>query len=111
MVAYLYLCFPIWKSILLVMHVICFRVSYYQMSVDDSLPEKQKSSGVTVCTGTGSTSWFFHINHISSDDVKNILDMGECGASHWISISIYTAPPPHRDYVQVHVSALLVEEL
>lgn len=50
------------------------RVSYYQLSIDDSLPEKQKSSGITVCTGTGSTSWFFHINHISSDDVKNILD-------------------------------------
>ena len=47
------------------------------MSIDDSPAEKQKSSGVTVCTGTGSTSWFFHINHILSEDVKNILNIGE----------------------------------
>lgn len=50
------------------------RVSYYQISIDGGPAEKQKSSGVTVCTGTGSTSWFFHINHISEEDVRNILD-------------------------------------
>ena len=54
-----------------------FRVSYYQMSIDDGPREKQKSSGVTVCTGTGSTSWFFHINHALAEDVKTILDIGE----------------------------------
>ena len=32
-----------------------------------------------MCTGTGSTSWFFHINHISEEDVRNILDTGELG--------------------------------
>lgn len=53
------------------------RVSYYYMSIDDGPEEKQKSSGVTVCTGTGSTSWFFHINHILAEDVKKILDTGE----------------------------------
>ena len=53
------------------------RVSYYQMSIDDGPTEKQKSSGITVCTGTGSTSWFFHINHVLAEDVNMILDIGK----------------------------------
>jgi NAD+ kinase len=34
------------------------RVSYYEIQVDDGPLMKQKSSGVTICTGTGSTSWY-----------------------------------------------------
>lgn len=37
------------------------RVSYYDVQLDDGPLIKQKSSGMTICTGTGSTSWF-HIN-------------------------------------------------
>ncbi|XP_060567958.1 NAD kinase 2, mitochondrial-like [Ruditapes philippinarum] len=49
------------------------RVSYYELSIDDQPGSKQKSSGVTVCTGTGSTSWHFHINKIPSESVQDIL--------------------------------------
>ncbi|KAK3585234.1 hypothetical protein CHS0354_006280 [Potamilus streckersoni] len=51
------------------------RVSYYEMSIDDGPVSKQKSSGVTVCTGTGSTSWYFHINHITNEAVRDILSI------------------------------------
>ncbi|XP_074640492.1 NAD kinase 2, mitochondrial-like isoform X2 [Tubulanus polymorphus] len=50
-----------------------FKVSYNEISVDDCPPEKQKSSGVTVCTGTGSTSWFFNINLIPETSIEEIL--------------------------------------
>lgn len=43
--------------------------------MDESNSQKQKSSGVTASTGTGSSSWSFHINHISEDSVKNILEL------------------------------------
>lgn len=33
------------------------RVSYYEVQMDDGEMMKQKSSGMTICTGTGSTSW------------------------------------------------------
>lgn len=33
------------------------RASYYEVSVDDGPWEKQKSSGLNVCTGTGSKAW------------------------------------------------------
>eukprot|EP00057_Strongylocentrotus_purpuratus_P034434 XP_795192.3 PREDICTED: NAD kinase 2, mitochondrial [Strongylocentrotus purpuratus] len=49
------------------------RMSYYEMSVDDGPMEKQKSSGVTVSTGTGSSSWSFNINKLSCLSVKDIL--------------------------------------
>ncbi|XP_041474866.1 NAD kinase 2, mitochondrial-like isoform X2 [Lytechinus variegatus] len=49
------------------------RMSYYEMSVDDGPMEKQKSSGVTVSTGTGSSSWSFNINKLSCQSVKDIL--------------------------------------
>lgn len=33
------------------------RASYYEISVDDGPWEKQKSSGLSICTGTGSKAW------------------------------------------------------
>ncbi|XP_076076627.1 NAD kinase 2, mitochondrial-like isoform X2 [Mytilus galloprovincialis] len=51
------------------------RVSYYEMKVDDEPHMKEKSSGITICTGTGSTSWHFHINQLSTDAVQNILSI------------------------------------
>lgn len=53
-----------------------FRVSFCEVSIDDSVRQKQKSSGVTVCTGTGSTSWFFNINHLTTQSVHDILKIG-----------------------------------
>ncbi|XP_055956075.1 NAD kinase 2, mitochondrial-like isoform X2 [Patella vulgata] len=52
------------------------RVSYYELKCDDKPSYKQKSSGLTVCTGTGSSSWFFHINHLDKGGVKEILRIG-----------------------------------
>lgn len=49
------------------------RVSYYELQIDDSEAMKQKSSGITVCTGTGSTSWFFNINKLNDQCVSDLL--------------------------------------
>lgn len=49
------------------------RVSYYQMSIDDGHSFKQKSSGIIACTGTGSTSWCYNINKMSTQSIKKIL--------------------------------------
>lgn len=49
------------------------RVSYYELSINGGKWEKQKSSGVTVCTGTGSSSWNFNINKLTKQCVKNLL--------------------------------------
>ncbi|XP_033737954.1 NAD kinase 2, mitochondrial-like [Pecten maximus] len=51
------------------------RVSYYEIKRDEEPSMKQKSSGITICTGTGSTSWFFHINHLPIEAVKDILEI------------------------------------
>ncbi|KAK2179644.1 hypothetical protein NP493_478g01052 [Ridgeia piscesae] len=49
------------------------RVSFYEVSIDGSERVRQKSSGITTSTGTGSTSWFFNINHIPKENVSQIL--------------------------------------
>ncbi|XP_022109858.1 NAD kinase 2, mitochondrial-like [Acanthaster planci] len=50
-------------------------VSYYEISVDGSPMVKQKSSGITICTGTGSTSWSFNINKLSHQSVRELLNI------------------------------------
>ena len=47
------------------------------MSIDGAPTVKQKSSGLTVCTGTGSSSWHFNINSLQTQDIKEILRIGE----------------------------------
>lgn len=49
------------------------RVSYYEIGVDDEKMVKQKSSGITICTGTGSTSWYFNINKLTEQCVSDLL--------------------------------------
>ncbi|XP_061213930.1 NAD kinase 2, mitochondrial isoform X3 [Neopsephotus bourkii] len=49
------------------------RASYYEISVDDGPWEKQKSSGLNVCTGTGSKAWSYNINKIAQQAVEEIL--------------------------------------
>ncbi|KAK6103097.1 ATP-NAD kinase family protein [Brugia pahangi] len=51
------------------------RVSYYEIQYDDSEMVKQKSSGVIVCTGSGSTSWYFNVNKVTDHCVSSILDI------------------------------------
>lgn len=49
------------------------RVSYYELSVDNNKLIKMKSSGLTVCTGTGSTSWYYNINKLTEQQVQSIV--------------------------------------
>lgn len=49
------------------------RVSYYELSIDNNRFIKMKSSGLTVCTGTGSTSWYYNINKLTEQQVQSIV--------------------------------------
>ncbi|KAF6029574.1 NADK2 [Bugula neritina] len=53
------------------------RVSYYELSIDGAPTVGQKSSGLTVCTGTGSSSWHFNINCLQPQDIREILRIGK----------------------------------
>ncbi|XP_010009101.1 PREDICTED: NAD kinase 2, mitochondrial isoform X2 [Nestor notabilis] len=53
------------------------RASYYEISVDDGPWEKQKSSGLNVCTGTGSKAWSYNINKIAHQAVEEILNIAK----------------------------------
>ena len=33
------------------------KVSYYEVAIDEGPMVKQKSSGIVICTGTGSPAW------------------------------------------------------
>lgn len=50
------------------------KVSYFEVKVNkDPEPTRVKSSGVLVCTGTGSTSWYLSMNRCSQEDVQYLL--------------------------------------
>uniref|UniRef100_A0A8C5FGN9 NAD kinase 2, mitochondrial n=1 Tax=Gadus morhua TaxID=8049 RepID=A0A8C5FGN9_GADMO len=49
------------------------RASYYEISVDDGPWEKQKSSGLSICTGTGSKAWSYNINKLVEQSVEDLL--------------------------------------
>ncbi|XP_026989896.1 NAD kinase 2, mitochondrial isoform X2 [Tachysurus fulvidraco] len=49
------------------------RASYYEISIDDGPWEKQKSSGLSVCTGTGSKAWSYNINKLVDQAVEDVL--------------------------------------
>ncbi|CAJ0581806.1 unnamed protein product, partial [Mesorhabditis spiculigera] len=53
------------------------RVSYYELQIDSGKLVKQKSSGITICTGTGSTSWYFNINKLTEQCVKDLIGIIE----------------------------------
>ena len=46
------------------------------MGVDGAPPRKQKSSGVNVFTGTGSTSWAYNIDQLPETTVAQVLNIG-----------------------------------
>lgn len=56
------------------------RASYYEISVDDGPWEKQKSSGLSVCTGTGSKAWSYNINKLAEQAVEEVLKIGSSQA-------------------------------
>lgn len=51
------------------------RVSYYELGTNLSPLTKMRSSGLTVATGTGSTSWFFNINKLTTQCVHSLLQL------------------------------------
>uniref|UniRef100_A0A914ULU5 Uncharacterized protein n=1 Tax=Plectus sambesii TaxID=2011161 RepID=A0A914ULU5_9BILA len=51
------------------------RVSYYELGINKGNTIKQKSSGFTVCTGTGSTSWYFNINKLTDQCVGELVNI------------------------------------
>nr|XP_046231375.1 NAD kinase 2, mitochondrial isoform X3 [Scatophagus argus] len=53
------------------------RASYYEISVDDGPWEKQKSSGLSICTGTGSKAWSYNINKLVEQAVEEVLKIGK----------------------------------
>ncbi|XP_027134429.1 NAD kinase 2, mitochondrial isoform X8 [Larimichthys crocea] len=53
------------------------RASYYEISVDDGPWEKQKSSGLSICTGTGSKAWSYNINKLVEQAVEDVLKIGK----------------------------------
>ncbi|KAJ7987127.1 hypothetical protein DPEC_G00335530 [Dallia pectoralis] len=53
------------------------RASYYEISVDDGPWEKQKSSGLSICTGTGSKAWSYNINKLVEQAVEEVLLIGK----------------------------------
>ncbi|KAM3599910.1 uncharacterized protein V6R79_013651 [Siganus canaliculatus] len=53
------------------------RASYYEISVDDGPWEKQKSSGLSICTGTGSKAWSYNINKLAEQAVEDVLKIGK----------------------------------
>ena len=53
------------------------RVSFYELSVDGCPRLKQKSSGLTVCSGTGSTSWYFNMSNITNMTAGEILRIAQ----------------------------------
>ncbi|KAH8863428.1 NAD kinase 2, mitochondrial [Schistosoma japonicum] len=51
-------------------------VSIYDISVDaGKSTERQKSSGVVISTGTGSTSWSHQINKLSKPNIQKLLEI------------------------------------
>lgn len=52
------------------------RASYYEISIDDGPWEKQKSSGLSICTGTGSKAWSYNINKLVDQAVEDVLRIG-----------------------------------
>eukprot|EP01137_Pigoraptor_chileana_P011626 Opistho-2@62797 len=55
-----------------------WRTSYYEMFFDGRGGEKQKSSGLIVCTGTGSTAWLSNIAKIDAEKVRSLLEIAGC---------------------------------
>ncbi|ODM94814.1 NAD kinase 2, mitochondrial [Orchesella cincta] len=53
------------------------RVSYVEVGVDGGEKVKSKNAGLCVTTGTGSTSWSYNINKISTSMVKDLFKIIE----------------------------------
>ncbi|XP_076159173.1 NAD kinase 2, mitochondrial isoform X2 [Alosa pseudoharengus] len=63
------------------------RASYYEISIDNGPWEKQKSSGLSICTGTGSKAWSYNINKLAEQAVEDVLKIGK--AKTGLDIPLY----------------------
>uniref|UniRef100_A0A8C1WV35 NAD kinase 2, mitochondrial n=1 Tax=Cyprinus carpio TaxID=7962 RepID=A0A8C1WV35_CYPCA len=61
------------------------RASYYEISIDDGPWEKQKSSGLSICTGTGSKAWSYNINKLVEQAVEDFKCIKSifCTLNNW----------------------------
>uniref|UniRef100_A0A672LNZ6 NAD kinase 2, mitochondrial n=1 Tax=Sinocyclocheilus grahami TaxID=75366 RepID=A0A672LNZ6_SINGR len=61
------------------------RASYYEISIDDGPWEKQKSSGLSICTGTGSKAWSYNINKLVEQAVEDFkcIKLTFCTLNKW----------------------------
>lgn len=71
--------------------------SYYELTVDLNKKEKQKSSGLAIFTGSGSTAWAYNINRVTPFQVGKILQLGEeaikCVVLHVFSMGELSPAP------------------
>ncbi|XP_030579858.1 NAD kinase 2, mitochondrial isoform X2 [Archocentrus centrarchus] len=63
------------------------RASYYEISVDDGPWEKQKSSGLSICTGTGSKAWSYNINKLAEQAVEEVLNIAKSQSGHDLPVN------------------------
>ncbi|KAL5106345.1 NAD kinase 2 mitochondrial [Taenia crassiceps] len=57
------------------------RVSHYEVSVDEAVAVPQKSSGLLVCTGTGSSSWYRSLHQVDVHLVARLLSLASASNS------------------------------
>ncbi|OXB66701.1 hypothetical protein ASZ78_013092, partial [Callipepla squamata] len=74
------------------------RASYYEISVDDGPWEKQKSSGLNVCTGTGSKAWSYNINKVANQAVEEILNIAKKHGSFNMPLNTELVQKVTNDY-------------
>ncbi|KAM6289611.1 NAD kinase 2, mitochondrial [Aegotheles albertisi] len=74
------------------------RASYYEISVDDGPWEKQKSSGLNVCTGTGSKAWSYNINKLAHQAVGEILKIAKKQGSLNVPLNMELIQKVTNDY-------------
>ncbi|NWU70468.1 NAKD2 kinase, partial [Pterocles burchelli] len=74
------------------------RASYYEISVDDGPWEKQKSSGLNVCTGTGSKAWSYNINKVANQAVEEILKIAKKHGSLNMPLNMELVQKVTNDY-------------
>ncbi|XP_064295043.1 NAD kinase 2, mitochondrial isoform X2 [Phalacrocorax carbo] len=74
------------------------RASYYEISVDDGPWEKQKSSGLNVCTGTGSKAWSYNINKVAHQAVEEVLKIAKKHGSLNMPLNMELVQKVTNDY-------------
>uniref|UniRef100_A0A8D3AFG9 NAD kinase 2, mitochondrial n=1 Tax=Scophthalmus maximus TaxID=52904 RepID=A0A8D3AFG9_SCOMX len=77
------------------------RASYYEISVDDGPWEKQKSSGLSICTGTGSKAWSYNINKLTEQTVEEVLKIGTYVLTDEYNESLVFAPDDRRLFYSI----------